>query len=59
VSAIETSNGKTADITIAIDQERLSKDALDILSLEAEMYRKEDAKVNGRIKAKNELELHC
>lgn len=59
VSARETASGKFKNISITIDQERLSKDAIEIMVLESEKFKKEDDKFLRRIQAKNDLEQYC
>lgn len=56
VSAKEISTGKSEKITIKNDKGRLSKEDIDKMLKEAEMYRQEDEKQKERITARNQLE---
>jgi len=56
VSAKEISTGKSERITIKNDKGRLSKEDIDKMLKEAEMYRQEDEKQKERVTARNQLE---
>lgn len=56
VSAKEISTGKSERITIKNDKGRLSKEDIDKMLKEAEMYRQEDEKQRERVTARNQLE---
>lgn len=56
VSAKENSTGKSERITIKNDKGRLSKEDIDKMLKEAEMYRQEDEKQKERVTARNQLE---
>lgn len=58
VSAKEISTGKSERITIKNDKGRLSKEDIDKMLKEAEMYRKEDEKQKERVTARNQLESY-
>lgn len=58
VSAKEISTGKSERITIKNDKGRLSKDDIDKMLKEAEMYRQEDEKQRERVSARNQLESY-
>jgi L1 cell adhesion molecule like protein len=59
VSAKEISTGKSERITIKNDKGRLSKEDIDKMLKEAEMYRQEDEKQKERITARNQLESYA
>ena len=59
VSAVEKSSGKENKITITNDNGSLSKDDIERMVNEAEMYKEEDEKNASRIISKNELENLC
>jgi len=56
VSASEKSTGKSNKITITNDKGRLSKEEIDRMVEEAEMYKNEDNLVKERIEARNRME---
>jgi L1 cell adhesion molecule like protein len=58
VSAKEISTGKSERITIKNDKGRLSKEDIDKMLKEAEMYRQEDEKQKERVSARNQLESY-
>ena len=58
VSAKEISTGKSERITIKNDKGRLSKEDIDKMLKEAEMYRQEDEKQKERVTARNQLESY-
>lgn len=58
VSAKEISTGKSERITIKNDKGRLSKEDIDKMLKEAEMYRQEDEKQRERVSARNQLESY-
>lgn len=59
VSAIEKSTNKENKITITNDKGRLSREEIERMVNEAEIYRSEDDKQKDRISAKNNLESYC
>lgn len=59
VSAKEISTGKSERITIKNDKGRLSKEDIDKMLKEAEMYRQEDEKQRERVAARNQLESYA
>lgn len=59
VSAKEISTGKSEKITIKNDKGRLSKEDIDKMLKEAEMYRQEDEKQKERVTARNQLESYA
>ncbi|RWS26375.1 heat shock cognate 71 kDa protein-like protein [Leptotrombidium deliense] len=59
VSAADKSTGKSNKITITNDKGRLSKQEIDKLVKDAEMYKEADDKQRERIQAKNSLESYC
>ncbi|CAI6363502.1 unnamed protein product [Macrosiphum euphorbiae] len=59
VSAKEISTGKSERITIKNDKGRLSKEDIDKMLKEAEMYRQEDEKQKERVTARNQLESYA
>lgn len=58
VSAKEISTGKSERITIKNDKGRLSKEDIDKMLKEAEMYRQEDEKQKERVTSRNQLESY-
>merc|ERR1712093_596050 len=56
VSAVDQTTGKENKITITNDKGRLSKEDIDRMVREAEMYAGDDAKQKEKIEAKNALE---
>lgn len=56
VTAVEKSTGKSENICITNDRNRLSKEDIDRLVEEAEKYAEFDKKITRRIEAKNTLE---
>merc|ERR1712095_227861 len=58
VSALEKGSGKAEKIRITNDKGRLSKEEIERMVKEAEMYADEDKKVKERIDAKNGLESY-
>ena len=58
VTAIEKSTGKQADIEIKNDAGRLSKEDIDRMVKEAELYKEDDQKLMKKIEAKNKLESY-
>jgi L1 cell adhesion molecule like protein len=59
VTAADKSTGKENKITITNDKGRLSKDDVERMVHEAEMYKDEDEKQREKIAAKNGLESYC
>lgn len=59
VSAKEISTGKSERITIKNDKGRLSKEDIDKMLKEAEMYRQEDEKQKERVNSRNQLECYA
>jgi len=59
VTALERSTNKENKITITNDKGRLSKEEIERMVNEAEMYRNEDEKQRETIAAKNALESYC
>ncbi|KAJ5117762.1 Heat shock 70 kDa protein [Penicillium atrosanguineum] len=59
VSAVEKGTGKTQKITISNDKGRLSKEEIERMLAEAELYKGEDDAEAGRIQAKNGLETYA
>jgi len=59
VTALERSTNKENKITITNDKGRLSKEDIERMVNEAEMYRNEDEKQKETIAAKNTLESYC
>lgn len=59
VSAKEISTGKSERITIKNDKGRLSKEDIDKMLKEAEIYRQEDEKQKERVTARNQLESYA
>ncbi|XP_059826976.1 heat shock cognate 71 kDa protein-like [Hypanus sabinus] len=59
VSAVDKSTGKTNKITITNDKGRLSKEEIDRMVQEAEMYKNEDEMQRQKIAAKNSLESYA
>lgn len=56
VSAVEKSTGKQNKITISNDKQRLSKEDVERMVAEAELYKAEDEANASRVTAKNDLE---
>jgi L1 cell adhesion molecule like protein len=56
VSAAEKSTGKSNKITITNDKGRLSKEDIERMVEEAEMFKQQDEEVRQRVEAKNTLE---
>jgi L1 cell adhesion molecule like protein len=56
VSAVEKSSGKSKNITITNDKNRLSKEDIERMTQEAEKYKEEDEKNVERMRARNTLE---
>ena len=56
VSAVEKGTGKTQDITIKNDQNRLSKDDIDRMVKEAEKFKAEDEQVKQKLESVNNFE---
>jgi L1 cell adhesion molecule like protein len=59
VSAIDKSSGKEKKITITNDKERLSKDEIERMVVDAKKYKEEDEAQRERVSAKNSLESYC
>jgi len=59
VSAVDKSTNKGNKITITNDQGRLSKEDIERMVNDAEMFKAEDEKQKERIAAKNGLESYC
>jgi L1 cell adhesion molecule like protein len=59
VSAVEKSTGKTEQITITNQSNRLSKEEIDRMVEEAEKFKDDDDKIKLRVEAKNKLEGYC
>ena len=59
VSAEDKASGKSEKITITNDKGRLSKDDIEKMVRDAEMYKEEDEKYAKRVAAKNGLENYC
>mmetsp|Transcript_3712 Transcript_3712/g.8338 ORF Transcript_3712/g.8338 Transcript_3712/m.8338 type:complete len:698 (+) Transcript_3712:767-2860(+) len=58
VSAEEKGTGKSEQITITSDKNRLSQDEIDRMLEEAEQYAEEDRKIKDRVDARNGLESY-
>jgi len=58
VSAIEKSSGKSEQITITNDSNRLSQDEVDRMIKEAEQYKEQDDMLKEKVEAKNKLESY-
>ena len=58
VSAIEKSSGKSEQITITNDSNRLSQDEVDRMIKEAEQYKEQDDILKEKVEAKNKLESY-
>merc|ERR1711979_33437 len=59
VSAQDKSTGKSNQITITNEKDRLSQAEIDRMVNEAEKYRAEDEANKSKVEAKNGLENHC
>jgi len=59
VNAVERSTGKENKITIVNDKSRLSKEQVEKMANDAELYAKEDQEFKKKIEAKNSLEQYC
>ena len=59
VSAIEKSTGKSENITITNESNRLTQEDIDRMVNEAEQYKEEDNEIKERIKSKMKLESYC
>ena len=59
VSAVEKSSGKSHKITITNESNRLSKEAIDKMVKDAEMFKADDEKIKQKVDAKNKLEGYC
>jgi len=59
VTAVEKGSGKTNNIVITNDKDRLSKDDIDRMVNDAEKYKEEDDRQRDRIQAKNSLESYA
>ncbi|XP_026331048.1 heat shock 70 kDa protein cognate 4-like [Hyposmocoma kahamanoa] len=59
VSAVERSGNKSEKITITNDKGRLSKQQIDSMIREAELFKKEEEQMKIVIKARNELHDYC
>ena len=59
VSALEKSTGKENKITIKNDKSRLTKEEVEKMVAEAELFKEEDEKNASRIEAKSKLENYC
>lgn len=58
VSAVDTSSGKTSNIIITNDKDRLSKADIDKMVNDAEKFKEEDGREMDRIQTKNNLESY-
>ena len=56
VSAVEKSTGKTKNITIKNDTNKLSKEEIEKMIKDAEMFKAQDDEIGEKIEAKNRLE---
>ena len=59
VSAVEKSTGKSKDITITNDKNRLSKEQIEEMIANAEKFKEQDARNVAKVEAKNKLESYC
>jgi len=59
VSASEKSTGKSKDITITNDKNRLTKEQIEEMINNAEKFKEQDAKNVAKVEAKNKLETYC
>jgi heat shock protein 1/8 len=59
VTALEKSTGKSKNITITNDGNRLSKEQIDEMIANAEKFKEQDAKNVARVEARNKLESYC
>jgi L1 cell adhesion molecule like protein len=59
VTSVETSGGSRNTITITTDKGRLSKEEIERLVKEANIYRAEDEKKKRGISAQNDLQSYC
>ena len=59
VSASEKSTGKSKDITITNDKNRLTKEQIEEMINSAEKFKEQDAKNVAKVEAKNKLEGYC
>eukprot|EP00955_Chlamydomonas_euryale_P055121 356036-Chlamydomonas_euryale.AAC.7 len=59
VGAEDKGTGKKEKITITSDKGRLSQEEIERMVREAEEFAEEDAKVKGKIDARNQLETYC
>ncbi len=59
VNAVEKSTGKSQNITIKNESNRLSKEDVERMVAEAEKFKDDDNKVKERVEAKNKLEGYC
>merc|ERR1719210_2375906 len=59
VSAEDKGTGKAEKITITNDQNRLSPDDIERMVNDAETFADDDAKVKGKVEARNELESYA
>ena len=59
VNAVEKSSGKSEQITITNDSNRLSKEAVDKMVEEAEKFKADDEQIRKKVEAKNGLESYC
>ena len=58
VSAVEKSSGKSKEITIKNESNKLSKEEIERMVKEAEQFKEQDQKIADRIDAKNSLESY-
>jgi heat shock protein 1/8 len=58
VSAVEKSSGKSKEITIKNESNKLSKEEIERMVKEAEQFKEQDQKLADRIDAKNSLESY-
>ena len=58
VSAVEKSSGKTENITITNESNRLSKEDVDKMVEEAEKYKEQDEEFKQKVESKNKLESY-
>ena len=59
VTALEKSTGKSSKVEITNDKSRLSKEEIEKMTQDAELYAKEDEEFRLKVEAKNSLEGYC
>ena len=59
VTALEKSTGKSSKVEITNDKSRLSKEEIEKMTQDAELYAKEDEEFRVKVEAKNSLEGYC